>query len=325
MAVTAAGSIAPCLTGLDPANYVPHALHGSDRAYVESNCYLDVIIELLAASGRDPFAMLGGALRVDFEGDQFTFLKPWPEDLELLYGVDIHEMQPYRSLRTQAVEQLATGRTVIVELDAFHLPDTAATSYGREHVKTSVAIEAIDDRGERLRYFHGTGLHELSAGDYRGVFGLDAQPASALPPYLELVRFDAAEQLPDEELRRRATDLTRRHLAARPASNPFGRFGERLSADLPTLLEADPDYYHDYAFATVRMAGAAMELADTHACWLLGSAAAAARADLRRIIDGCKVLSFRLARRRPFSPEAEIAEIAGAWDRAMGALDGLLA
>ena len=37
-------------------------------------------------------------VRMDFEGDQWTFFKPPPEDLERLFGIDIHEMQPYRPL-----------------------------------------------------------------------------------------------------------------------------------------------------------------------------------------------------------------------------------
>ena len=88
--------------------------------------------------------MMGCVLRVDFEGDQWTFFKPPPEHLERLYGVDIHEMQPYRPLPEQIAEQLAHDRTLIVELDSWYLPDTAATSYRREHVKSSVVAEAID-------------------------------------------------------------------------------------------------------------------------------------------------------------------------------------
>ena len=35
------------------------------------------------------------------------------------------------------------------------------------------------------------------------------------------------------------------------------------------------------------------------------------------IVDGCKALSFRLARRRAFEPWAALVELAGAWDEAM--------
>jgi hypothetical protein len=106
------------LLGLDPATYRSHPLHSSGRTYVETNCYTDILIELLHARGLEPLAAMGCALRMDFEGDQWTFLKPFPEDLERLFGVDIHEMQPYRPLTEQIAEQLARGRTLIVEMDS---------------------------------------------------------------------------------------------------------------------------------------------------------------------------------------------------------------
>ncbi len=179
------------LLGSDPAGYHPHALHGPARAYRETNCYTDTLIELLHACGHEPLAAMGCTLRMDFEGDQWTFFKPFPCDLELLFGIDVHEMQPYRPLPEQAAEQIARGRTLIVELDSWYLPDTLATTYHAEHVKSSVVIEAIDPVGERLRYFHGTGLYDLSGEDYCGVFRLGLFSEDVLPPYTELVRFDA--------------------------------------------------------------------------------------------------------------------------------------
>src|ERR1019366_7270718 len=41
---------------LDPRTYVPHELHGSVRAWTESNCYTDVWVEILHALGLDPCA-----------------------------------------------------------------------------------------------------------------------------------------------------------------------------------------------------------------------------------------------------------------------------
>jgi hypothetical protein len=289
---------------------------------VETNCYTDIWIELLHARGDEPLAAMGCTLRMDFEGDQWTFFKPFPEDLEQLFGVDVHEMQPYRPLPEQAAEQIAQGQTLIVELDSWHLPDTAATSYRSEHVKSSVVVEAIDTTGERLRYFHATGLYELAGEDYRGVFRL-GRPFSedVLPPYTELVRFDAGPRLRGEELRDAARDLLRGHLARRPATNPFLRFSAQLERDLPRLLDGDAGDYHAYAFATVRMAGSAFEVAASQAEWLLGDRAGEASAALRRIVEGCKSLSFRLARRRAFEPEAALGTLAAAWEEAMGWLD----
>ncbi|MGH7297861.1 MAG: DUF1839 family protein, partial [Polyangiaceae bacterium] len=57
---------------IDPASYRPHALHGPDRAWGESNCYIDVWIEVLHALGCDPYACLPFVLAIDWEGDQFT-------------------------------------------------------------------------------------------------------------------------------------------------------------------------------------------------------------------------------------------------------------
>jgi hypothetical protein len=313
------------LFGLDPASHRPHWLHTGERTYLETNCYVDMLIELLHARGEEPVAAMGCTLRLDFEGDQWTFFKPPPEDLELLFGVDVHEMQPYRPLPEQAAEQLAAGRTLIVELDSWHLPDTTATSYRREHVKTSVAVEMIDLAGERMRYFHAAGLHELSGEDYRGVFRL-GRPYSedVLPPYTELVRFDAGPRPQGEELRELALKLLRGHLAHRPTSNPFERFAVQLEHDLPRLLAGDAEQYHAYAFATVRMAGSAFEVAASHVEWLLAERAAGAREALGQIVEGCKVLSFRLARRRAFEPGETLSGLAGAWERAMVQLDDAL-
>ena len=307
------------LLGLDPASYRSHALHDSGRTYVETNCYTDILIELLHARGDEPLAAMGCTVRMDFEGDQWTFFKPYPEDLETLFGIDVHEMQPYRPLPEQAAEQIAQGRTLIVELDSWYLPDTRATTYRSEHVKSSVVVEGIDLAGERLRYFHGTGLYELAGDDYRGAFrlGLDFSE-DVLPPYTELVRFDAGPRLRESELREAARALLRRHLAHRPASNPFVRFGAQLERDLPRLLDGDASDYHAYAFATVRMVGSAFEVTSSQAEWLLGDDAGPVSEALGRIVEGCKVLSFRLARRRAVRARAGVVRVGGG----LGACDG---
>jgi hypothetical protein len=309
------------LLGLDPAAYTPHPLHSSQRTYSETNCYTDILIELLHGAGYEPLAAMGCTIRVDFEGDQWTFFKPEPQDLQELFGLDIHEMQPYRPLPEQAAEQIAAGRTLIVELDSYYLPDTEATSYRSEHVKSSVVIESIDRAGESMRYFHATALHELSGEDYRNVFRLGRKfSADVLPPYTELVRFDAGPRLEGEALRSAARGILRTHLDRRPATNPFLRFGESLAEDLPRLLEGDAADYHAYAFATVRMAGSAFEVAASLSDWLL-SDAEPVRKPLTRIVEGCKALSFRLARRRAFDPEPAIQGLASAWEEGLSRLD----
>ncbi len=324
--MSAAGTELVSLLGLDPGAYERHPLHATDRVYPETNCYTDILVELVHARGGEPLAMMGCALEVDFEGDQWTFFKPRPEDLERLYGIDVHEMQPYRALPDQIAEQIEQGRTIVVELDSFHLPDTAATSYGREHVKSSVVAEAIDREGERLRYFHGPGYFELAGEDYRGVFRLGRSFSDdVLPPYAELARFDAGTPLAGEELRAAARESLARSVAGRPASNPFERFGAQLDRDLPRLLEGDSAAYHDYAFATVRMVGSAFEAGASQVEWLLGAEGEAAVAAMGRIVEGSKALSFKLARRREFDPEPAIAGLAAAWEQAFAELGDALA
>ena len=198
---------------------------------------------------------MGAALRMDFEGDQWTFLKPFPQDLELLFGVDIHEMQPYRPLPLAALEQIAArpdaDRGARLLVHARHRRDELPARTRQE----LGGDRGIDPQAERMRYFHATGLYELSGEDYRGVFRLGrAFSDDVLPPYTELARFDAGPALQGEELRDAARDLLRGHLAHRPSTNPFMRFGEQLQGDLPRLLEGDAADYHAYAFATVRMA-----------------------------------------------------------------------
>lgn len=313
------------LLGLDPATYESHPIHRPGRDYPETNCYADIIVELLHARGDEPLAAMGCTLRTDYEGDQFTFFKPAPGDLERLFGIDVHEMQPHRGVPVQAAAQLAEGRTLLVELDSFHLPDTAATDYHRRHVKTTVAIEAIDVAAKELRYFHNAGYFELSGADYDGVFRLGRPfDPDVLPPYTELARFDAGERLQGEALRAAARELSRAHLARRPSTNPFERFGARLQDDLPALLRGGEQDFHDYAFATVRMAGSAFEVAASHVDWLLGEEGAPASAAFGRVVEGCKVLSFRLARRRAFDPAERVAGLAAAWAEAIDALDRVL-
>lgn len=307
------------LLGLDPATYRPHPLHDSDRTYQETNCYADCVIELVAAAGHEPEAMLAGAAAVDFEVDQWTFFKPAPEDLLALYGLDLHEMQPYRSLPEQAAARLAAGQSLMPEVDSFYLPDVAATDYRQNHVKSSVVVEAIDVGAKVLRYFHNAGYFELGGDDFDGLFA-----APAMPPYVDLVRFDAGPALSGPALRGAARELLGGYLARRPADNPFRRFLAALEADLPRLLEGDEADYHAYAFHNPRMAGASFELLASHVRWLLGDDGERAAAALDDVVGGTKMLLFRLARRRAFDIAGVIGPMAEGYEAAMSELDRLV-
>lgn len=313
------------LFGLDPGTYRPHRLHEPTRTYPETNCYTDVLIEFIHARGHEPIAALGGTIRTDFEGDQWTFFKPERSDVEKLFGIDIHEMQLYRPLHEHLQEQLGEGRSILVELDSWYLPDTRATAYRRNHVKSTALVEGIDPAEERLRYFHNSGLHELRGEDYRGVLRLDsAEGEEPLPPYAELVRFDAGPGARAGELRSVSASLLREHAAHLPHSNPFTRFGNSLATKLPELLAQDHEAYHAYAFATVRQAGSSFASCATYLEWLFGDRAATVTDALSRVVVGTKMLSFKLARRRAFRVEPVCEELAAGWDEAMSALQPLI-
>ena len=53
------------LLGGDPGSYRSHPLHSPERTYVETNCYTDILIELLHAAGYEPLAAMGATLRAE--------------------------------------------------------------------------------------------------------------------------------------------------------------------------------------------------------------------------------------------------------------------
>lgn len=323
--MSATSSRTVSLWGIDPETYVPHRLHAPGRTYLETNCYADALIELLHARGDEPLAMFGYIVATDWEGDQFSYAKPRYADLERLFGIEIHEMLPYRTLPEHIEAQLLLGRTVLVEIDSWWLPDTAATTYRREHLKTTVAPEMIDREHERMRYFHNAGVFELGGDDYRGAFRMLPQfTADVMDPFTEVVRFDAGPRLAGAELRRAARTLLAGHYSRRPQHNPFDSWAQSLSEDLPRLLAGDAADYHAYAFVTVRMAGSAFELLADHVDWLLGADGAPAADSLRQIVEGTKTISFRLARRRPFDPAPALAALARSWADGMDRLGRVL-
>lgn len=311
------------LLKLDPAAYAPHRIHGDERTYSETNCYVDCLVELLHATGLEPDAMLGGAVAVDFELDQWTFFKPTPDELFRLYGIDLHEVQPYRGFPTLIATRLAAGQTVMPEVDSFYLPDVAATAYRTDHVKSTIIAESIDEDARVLRYFHNTGYHELSGEDYDQLFATYSGDGH-LPTYVELLRLGAGPAPAGDELRAVARGLLADHLARRPAENPFTRFAAQLEADLPALIEGSSADYNAYAFHNPRMVGASMELLAGHVRWLLGESGEHAAARLDDVVGGSKMLLFRLARQRAFDVAGVVGPMAEAYDAAVTELDSLV-
>ena len=125
---------------LNPATFTRHGLHDDARSWAQSNCYVDLWVELLHSLGLDPIAGLAFTLAIDFEGDQWTFFKYPLSDLYSLYGIDVQELAIWRPLVEHVEQQVARGRLLIIEVDAWFLPDTTGTSYGAHHEKDRKSV-----------------------------------------------------------------------------------------------------------------------------------------------------------------------------------------
>jgi hypothetical protein len=307
------------LLALDPASYTRHVLHTQERNWAETNCYVDVWIELLHAWGYEPMAALPFTVGIDFEGDQFTFFKFPHADLRELYGLDVQELAVWRPLVAHLEEQIALGRPVLVELDSFYLPDTAGTAYQREHVKSTIAAIEIDVDQQRLGYFHGQGYYQLSGSDFANVFRLNSTDKTVLPPYVEFVKRDVAWLPTDVQQAKKSWQLLAEHVQRIPEDNPFEKFKRRFAADLNWLVVSPIEVFHQYSFATLRQFGSCYELTASYFRWLewhgigkLDDVIAAYAA----LSTGAKTLQFQLARAMARQKSFELTavdEMAATW------------
>ena len=81
-------------------DFVPHPLHAPDRTWAETNCYIDLWIELLHGLGRDPVPAGACALSADHLGDQWEFLKYQPEYYLSLQFISLGHLPEGYSLMT---------------------------------------------------------------------------------------------------------------------------------------------------------------------------------------------------------------------------------
>jgi Domain of unknown function (DUF1839) len=288
------------LVQLDPANYQAHPIHRLERDWSETNCWQDMMIELLHVLGLDPIAPAAFTLSTDFEGNQWTLFKYPPEDLRMLYGIEIAELYVWRPVIEHLETALEQGKLLTVEVDSFYLPDTAGVTYQIDHTKTGIVPQMLDRAGRRLQYFHNAGYFELSGDDFDGIFLMNGKPdPHVLLPYVEVVHLERLRRPDATELRELAVGLTKQHLARRPFTNPMPRFKERLEQDLQWITDHGEAGFHPYAFATCRQCGASAELAAAFIDWLnehdLAGLESAADC-YREISSTAKSLQFALAR-----------------------------
>jgi hypothetical protein len=286
------------LLPIDGEHYIPSPLHAEDRVWIETNCYVDIWIELLHSLALDCTPALAFTLAIDFEGDQWQFFKFPPEDLRSLFGIEVAEMSPWRGLEHHLEEQLTMGRLLVAEVDACYLPDTAGVSYRLEHVKTSIIPNLIDRDEPRLEYFHNAGYYELAGDDYVDLLRGARDRPEMLLPYVELVKLNGLQHLDEEEMLRRALDLARTYVSRRPATNPVTRFRKRVEQDVEWLGSEGLATFHQYAFATLRQFGSAAELAGSFCAWLTerGEPLADAEPRFTELASAAKTAQFQLAR-----------------------------
>lgn len=315
--------MAEVFSGITPQAYQPHRLHGADRAWPETNCYVDLWIEALNAFGTAPEAMLGFTLTQDYEGDQFTFFKVPLEDLESLYGISVTELALYDTVEAHVSTQIERGRLCLVEVDSFYLPDTAGTTYRTEHGKTSVGINRLDPANASMDYFHNGGFFALSGEDYDGVFQHQTETGLRWIPYTEFAKFPSTT-VPLEQLRERARTLLPHHLGRRPTRNPLAGYAAVFAGQVEQVAARGMGFFHLYAFNTVRQFGANFELLASHLEWLDATEFGDEILAARQICDTAKTTQFMVARavaRRRFEPLTSALDPAvAAWDAVMTGL-----
>jgi hypothetical protein len=235
-------------------------------------------------------------------------------------------MNPWRSLAAHVEEQVEQGRPVLVEVDAYYLPDTAGTAYGLEHVKSTVAVNEIDVEAHRLGYFHGQGYHALEGDDFVALFQIEGLVHERmLPPYIEFVRIldGAAARAGNGTLTEASVACLRRHLTLLPRRNPFDKFKERFQHDLDWLMEEPIETFHRYSFATLRQYGACYELVETYLRWLSGRGEGGLEGSIEafnRIAGTAKAFQFQLARamaRRRALPLEPLDAMGALWEQGM--------
>ena len=272
--------------------YQSHWLHTREATWRQSNCYVDLWIEILSSLKLNPVASFGFTLNIDFEGDQWTFFKVPLADLYTLYGIDVQELTIWHAVLEHIITQVQRDRLVLMEVDAFYLPDVADTSYRQEHEKTTIGIQMIDPEERLLGYFHNSGYYTLSGEDFDGIF-----QASLLPPYTEFAKFDRVVRRSEQELGTMALCLLDTYLQNRPQQNPFIAYSHNFEQHCTEL--ADLDTFHKYAFASMRQFGASYEYVSIFLKWLTeehGAGLGEAAEHFAAIAETAQVLLMKTAR-----------------------------
>jgi hypothetical protein len=316
---------------LTPEAFKPHALHSSDKNFRETNCYADLIIEIVNCLGLNPIPCLAYTLGGDFEGDQWTFGKPSHDDLFNLYGIQIEELSLYRTLVDQMTTQVNLGKVPMIEADAYYLPDTEGIDYRQNHVKTTIGITHIDITTKKMFYFHNDVLAKLEGEDFDQILQPPASLLEAyLSPYCELLKLKNLKKIDEKELRIIALINAAKHFRKRANTNPIIAYQSAIATHQMQIIQGGQAAYHAYTFVAPRQMGASHELGSAFLSWLSQDhqdLAVAANA-FEAIAGLSKSLVLKLARvahsGKPANLEGIFTDIAHQWEIADHALHHVL-
>ncbi len=247
-----------------------HALHHGKLVWIETNCYVDLWIELLHHFGCDPHAALNFTVTQAFEGDQFTFPKFSLDDISRLYGLQTQELAIYDSLEGHVVEQTKRGQVVVVEVDSFYLPDTRVPHIGRcIRRRRSRSLRSIRRQSTlRTSTTPASSSCRAKTTTASSVVCCPISRATCRRSFLMWNSSSARPPLEGEALTQRSVDLLRLRLIDRPAANPISQWRAEFPEHLRALLEHDISYYHLYTFNVIRQLGFNFELLSKYLAWL---------------------------------------------------------
>jgi hypothetical protein len=277
-----------------------HALHRGERIWHDSDSHVDLWIELLHGYNFEPRAALAFTVTQDFEDDQFTLPRLPLDDIDKLYGLHVQELSIFDSLEERVLTQTRRANTVLIEVDAFYLPDTRAIAYRRAHVKTTIGVDAIDPDARRLGYFHNTGYYVLTGDDYDRVLQRPGTGgvASELFPHVEFVK-RAREAPTGTALAEISADTLCAHLLRRPDDNPITRWRAAFPGQVETMLERGEPYTQQYSSNVMRQLGSNFEFLAQYLGWMRKQGfdiPHEAHASAQKIASEAMVLQCKLAR-----------------------------
>ena len=314
------------LLDITPDRYNSHAVHHEDRVWAQTNCYLDLWIEVLHSLGLDPVPAMACAFASRFDGAQWTFLKFKAEDIFALYGIDVAEMNVWRAPLIHVEDNLEAGMLSTVEVDGYWLPDTLGTSYHETHTKTTIVPNRIDRVAGELEYFHNSGYYVLRGDDFSGVFDLDRSSIPPFVPYVEQVRLSPVHEMNAGNI----AEVARRNAAVRPPGNPVRELGRRVVEDSEWIRTAGMEAFHLWSFGLLRQCGASAELAGDVSEFLDASGfsgTAQAAAGFRSVAAGAKSVQFQMARAargRVVDPRDQLDEMAVSWTQSMDIITSIV-